>query len=85
MNKIKTIGTGLAISAGMLLSAVGLTFAAPPVADPTVVASTTDAITGLQQAGTANLATLIPIAAVLLISVAVVFFVVRHFRAMAHV
>jgi hypothetical protein len=66
------------------LAIAGQSFAAVPVADPTVVAATSDTITGLQQAGTSNLATLIPIAAVLLISVAVVFFVIRHFRAIVH-
>ena len=57
----------------------------PPVADPTVVAETTNAINGLQQAATSNLGTLIPIASVLLISVIVVYFVIRHFRGIAHV
>lgn len=55
-----------------------------PTADAAVVSATTDAITGLQGELLTNLATLIPIAAVLLISVAVVFFVIRHFRAVIH-
>jgi len=55
-----------------------------PVADADVVDATTDAISGLQAELLANLATLIPIAAVLLITVAVVFFVIRHFRAIVH-
>jgi len=59
--------------------------AAVPVADPTVVGAVTDTITGLQEAATTNLGTLIPIAAVLLISVMVIYFVIRHFRGIAHV
>jgi len=55
-----------------------------PAADVDVVAAVTDAISGLQAELLANLATLIPIAAVLLITVAVVFFVIRHFRAIVH-
>lgn len=81
MKKILAGATGLIAFLGFALPS----FAAVPVADPTVVSNTSDTITGLQQAGTGNLATLIPIAAVLLISVAVVFFVIRHFRAIAHV
>jgi len=84
MNKLEKIITGAGLVAGgLILSAVNA-FAVAPVADATVVANTTDAITGLQEAGTANLATLIPIAAVLLISVMVVFFVIKHFRAIIH-
>jgi hypothetical protein len=55
-----------------------------PVADADVVTATTNAISGLQAELLSNLATLIPIAAVLLITVAVVFFVIRHFRAIVH-
>jgi hypothetical protein len=57
----------------------------PPVADPTVVAETTNAITGLSSSVLTNLGTLIPIAAGVLISVIVLYFVVRHFRGIAKV
>jgi sensor c-di-GMP phosphodiesterase-like protein len=82
MNKIiKVLGTTLS----MLALGASSAFAVVPVPDANVVSATTDSISGLQTAGTTNLATLIPIAAVLLISVAVLYFVVKHFRSLAHV
>jgi len=81
---LKNIVLGLGTATGALLLSVTSSFATTPVADATVVANTTDTINGLQQAALTNLGTLIPIAAVLLISVAVVFFVIRHFRAIVH-
>jgi len=83
-NNLYKYGAALAAVGTGFMAFAKASFAAVPVADATVVANTSDAITGLQQAGTANLATLIPIAAVLLISVMVVFFVIRHFRAIVH-
>jgi len=52
--------------------------------DATVQAETVAAITDFQDAALENLGTLIPVAAVLLISVAVVYFIVKHFRGLTH-
>lgn len=80
----KKLSAIIATGAGFLLGA-GAAFAATPVADPTVTANAQDAVLGLQTAATSNLGTVIPVAAVLLISVAIVYFIVRHFRGIAHV
>ena len=82
---IKNLGLSITTAGAGFLAVASKALAVPPFADPAVVTATTDSITGLQQAGTANLATLIPLAAVLLISVAVIYFVVKHFRSLAHV
>jgi len=83
MNVFKKVAVVLsAIGGGLMFS--GSAFAVAPTPDAAVVNATTDAITGLQSGLLANLATLIPIAAVLLITVAIVFFVIRHFRAIVH-
>lgn len=84
MNKLQKAGIALGAIGSGFVAVVGKAFAVPPTADATVVNATTDAVTGLQAELLDNLATLIPIAAVLLISVAVVFFVIRHFRAIIH-
>ena len=57
----------------------------PPAADPTVAAAAQNLITGLQQAGTSNLGPTLLVAGVLVVTVAVVYFVIKHFRAIAHV
>jgi len=81
MNNLKMkLSIGAGTVAGFLALA-SKSFAQVPAADADVVTATTNTITGLQAELVSNLATLIPIAAVLLISVAVVFFVIRHFRA----
>lgn len=53
--------------------------------DATVAAAVTTAITGYKTDALTQLGGLIPIAAAVLISVALVFMVVRWFRALAHV
>ena len=85
MTNFKNLGLSIAGAGTAFLAIATKALAVPPVADTAVVAATTDSITGLQEAGTANLATLIPLAAVLMISVAVIYFVVKHFRSLAHV
>ena len=72
------------IVVGLLATPISV-FAQVPEADPTVVQAMTDTVTGLQQAGTSNLGKVLPIAGILLISVAVVYFPLRHIRAIAHV
>lgn len=81
---MKKFLTGVAVVVGLFATPISV-LAAPPVADPTVAAAAQDAVLGLQQAATSNLGTVIPIAAVLLISVAIVYFLIRHFRGMARV
>jgi hypothetical protein len=54
-----------------------------PHANPSVVASTSDLISGVKGAAVTNLGVLIPIGAILLISIAVVYWVIRHFRGVA--
>lgn len=52
-----------------------------PEGDSAVLGATTDTITGIKNAFITRLGALIPVAAVLLISVAVIFFVIKKFRA----
>jgi len=53
-----------------------------PSGDPTVLASGQAIITGFSTSALTGLGSLIPIGAVLLISVAIVYFVIKHFRRM---
>jgi len=55
-----------------------------PGVDSTVASHTADLITGLKNQNVKSLGVLIPIGAVLLISVMVVFFVIRKFRMLVH-
>jgi len=84
MNKIQKIGVGISAGVGAILALVVPSFAVDPAMDSTVQANTQSAISGFQTAALTNLGTLIPIAAVLLISVAVVYFIVKHFRGLTH-
>jgi len=52
--------------------------------DATVSAVTQAAVADLQADALSSLGTLIPVAAVLLISVAIVYFVIKHFRSISH-
>jgi len=81
MNKLTT---GLMAIAGFF-GLAGHVFAVDPEMDSTVQAAANSAISGLQSSALTNLGTLIPVAAVLLISVVLVYFIVRHFRRIAHV
>ena len=70
---------------GSFLAFAGKTFAAAPVPDASVVASATDVITGLKDAGIAGLVALLPIAGILVVTAALVFWVLGHFRAIARI
>jgi len=82
-NKLKLI-LGGAIAAGGSALPLAMSFAVDPVMDTTVQTNAQSAVSGFQTAALANLGTLIPVAAVLLISVAVVYFIVKHFRGLTH-
>jgi len=81
MNKF-LMGLGSAMG---FLGLAGRAFAVAPVADPDVVTAVTDIATGTQTSGVSMLTSILPIAAVLLISVIVIGFGIKAFRRVAHV
>jgi len=84
MNLFKKISAVGVVAAGFLGSAVS-SFAAAPVVDATVSAQTNDLITGLGTAGISGLTLSILAGGVLLVTAALVFWVIKHFRAIVHI
>jgi len=83
--KIQKIAAGIVAAGAGLLMAVFPSFAAAPTPDAGVVTATSDVISGLQGAGISGLTTLLPIAGVLIVTAALVFWVFGHFRALTHI
>jgi len=75
---------GISVVGAFLASATS-SFAAAPVVNATVSADTNDLITGLGTAGITGLSLAILAGGVLLVTAALVFWVIKHFRAMVHI
>jgi len=60
-------------------------YAVDPAIDSGVQAALTSTVTGLQTTITGQLAAMLPLAAVVLVSVVGLFFAIRSFRKIAHV
>lgn len=85
MNKVlaKIAGTGAA-AFGYLGFAL-LSHAAAPVADSTVSGNVTDLVSGMNTAGLNGLTDAVVGGGVLLVTAALVFWVIKHFRAIVHI
>jgi len=57
----------------------------PTAAFQTALTAGQTLVTGFKTGGITNFGLIIPVAAILLISVAIVYFVINHFRGMSHV
>lgn len=84
MNLFQKISAGVAAAGAFLASGVSA-FAAAPTVDATVSAATTDVITGLNNAGLTGLTSALTVGGVLLVTAALVFWVIKHFRAIVHI
>jgi hypothetical protein len=62
-----------------------LVFAVDPVMDATVATALTGTVNGLQSTATGQLASILPIASIVLLSVVAIFFGLRMFRKVAHI
>jgi hypothetical protein len=62
-----------------------LIYAAEPTMDSSVASALTDTVGGLETTVTGQLAAILPIAGIVLVSVVGLFFAIRAFRRVAHV
>ena len=83
-NLMTKIGVVSGVAAASLMAA-GSAFAAAPAADTTVTGNVTDLLSGMNTAGLSALGVAVTAGGVLIVTGALVFFGIKHFRAIAHI